>query len=174
MGAKPATEIQLLPLQIYIPFQNNALSTTAPLSLFSSSQNNQLLHNNPNSTPTLIEMSPPNRRQFLDSLKGLLSSGSYSDLVITCGVDVHHVHKAFVCPQSGFLRAALRFGGIESQESRINLPEDDPPIIKLLVQFFYEGRYDTGPPPLEDEPLRTDSSRSSTGSLDLPIDTMAK
>ena len=39
----------------------------------------------------------------------LLSSGDYSDLVITCGTDIYNVHKAVVCSQSGFFQRAERF-----------------------------------------------------------------
>jgi len=41
----------------------------------------------------------------------LLTSGDYSDFVITCGSDKYHVHKAIVCSQSDFFKKAERFPG---------------------------------------------------------------
>ena len=43
------------------------------------------------------------------STRSLLSSGDYSDLVITCGTDIYNVHKAVVFSQSGFFQGAERF-----------------------------------------------------------------
>ncbi|KAF1848768.1 uncharacterized protein K460DRAFT_393764 [Cucurbitaria berberidis CBS 394.84] len=82
-----------------------------------------------------------------EQLLALLSSGKYSDLVITCGSDTHNVHKAIVCTRSGFFERAETFAvGREAAESKIDLPEDEPAIIRLLVQFLYECAYDIHPP----------------------------
>ncbi|USP74896.1 glycoside hydrolase family 16 protein [Curvularia clavata] len=70
-----------------------------------------------------------------------MASGEYSDLTITCGNDVYKTHKMIVCTQSEFFAAALRFGGKESEESKIDLPHDEPIIVKLLVQYLYTGNY---------------------------------
>ncbi|KAG9185993.1 hypothetical protein G6011_02549 [Alternaria panax] len=79
---------------------------------------------------------------FKNRMRALLSSGDYSDLIITCGPDTYNVHKAIVCAQSSFFKKAEKFlMGKEAAEGRINLPEDDPRAVKLLVQFFYEGEY---------------------------------
>ena len=37
-------------------------------------------------------------------------SGDYSDLTIVCGKSEFKVHRAIVCPQSGFFRAACNEG----------------------------------------------------------------
>ncbi|KAA8626527.1 BTB domain containing protein [Pyrenophora tritici-repentis] len=87
------------------------------------------------------------REDLNAKVQSLLITGDYSDFVITCGVDIYNVHKAIVCTQSGFFQRAERFpaGKLplkEAAEDRVNLPEDHPAIIKLLVQFLYEGEYE--------------------------------
>ncbi|KAI4640059.1 hypothetical protein J4E93_008859 [Alternaria ventricosa] len=83
-------------------------------------------------------------------LKALLSSGDYSDLKITCGLDAYNVHKAIVCPQSSFFKNAEKFPvGKEAEEGRVHLPEDDPHAVKLLVQYFYESEYDPQLPKID-------------------------
>ncbi|KAI4932152.1 uncharacterized protein J4E92_004051 [Alternaria infectoria] len=80
--------------------------------------------------------------ELLARTKALLSSGDYSDLIITCGSDVYNVHKAVVCPQSSFFERAVRFAvGKEAAEGKVDLPEDDLHVVKLLVQYFYECEY---------------------------------
>ncbi|KAL1794346.1 hypothetical protein ACET3X_007767 [Alternaria dauci] len=81
------------------------------------------------------------QKQILASLKGFLKSGAYSDLTITCGNDKHKVHKVIVCERAEFFVRTLKFGGIESQSGIIDLPEDEPAIVKLLMQYLYEGEY---------------------------------
>src|SRR5947207_15393716 len=40
------------------------------------------------------------------AMLGLLESGKYSDLTLTCGDDEYRVHRAIVCPHSAFFEAA--------------------------------------------------------------------
>ncbi|EDU41348.1 BTB domain containing protein [Pyrenophora tritici-repentis] len=82
------------------------------------------------------------REQLLASLKGLLASGAHSDFTITCGSDSHKVHKNIVCWRADFFARAIKFGGKETQGSNVDLPEDEPAIVKLLLQYIYEGEYD--------------------------------
>ncbi|KAI4614133.1 hypothetical protein J4E80_006824 [Alternaria sp. BMP 0032] len=77
-------------------------------------------------------------------MRDLRSSSKYSDFTITCGGDTHHVHKNIVCCRSGFFERAERFpAGREAAEDKVDLPEDDPAIVKLLIQFLYENDYET-------------------------------
>ncbi|KAH6864950.1 hypothetical protein BKA58DRAFT_431522 [Alternaria rosae] len=77
-------------------------------------------------------------------MRALRSSGKYFDFTITCGGDTHHVNKNIVCCRSGFFERAERFpAGRLTAESKVNLPEDDPAIVKLLIQFLYENDYET-------------------------------
>ncbi|KAI4664486.1 uncharacterized protein J4E88_010738 [Alternaria novae-zelandiae] len=51
------------------------------------------------------------QQQALASLKGLLESGAYSDLTISCNGDTYKVHKNIVCDKIDFFTRAIRFGG---------------------------------------------------------------
>ncbi|CAN9451290.1 unnamed protein product [Alternaria alternata] len=72
----------------------------------------------------------------------VLKSGAYSDLTITCGNDTHKVHKVIVCERAEFFARTLKFGGTESESSIIDLPEDEPKVVKLLIQYLYGGEYE--------------------------------
>ncbi|KAK3290210.1 uncharacterized protein B0H64DRAFT_349875 [Chaetomium fimeti] len=78
-------------------------------------------------------------------VKGLYSSREYSDLVISCRGKEHHVHKAIVCMQSEFLAVACRAGFKETQEGKIDLPDDDPQLVHIMVHYLYHFDYDTKP-----------------------------
>ncbi|KAI4710214.1 hypothetical protein J4E89_004665 [Alternaria sp. Ai002NY15] len=99
------------------------------------------------------------QKQVLTSLKGFLKSGAYSDLTITSGSDTFNVHKVIVCGRAEFFARTLKFGGKEAESDIIDLPEDEPAIVKLLVQYLYEGEY---------EPLLPDGESSlALSSVDL-------
>ncbi|CAG8959317.1 hypothetical protein HYFRA_00013087 [Hymenoscyphus fraxineus] len=79
----------------------------------------------------------------------LLSDPEYSDLEIHCRREVFKVHRAIVCRQSKFLKACMKAtsGGFkanslkEAQEGIIDLPDDEPHVVGLLVQFLYTDDY---------------------------------
>ncbi|KAF2867319.1 hypothetical protein BDV95DRAFT_550982 [Massariosphaeria phaeospora] len=80
---------------------------------------------------------------LLVNIKKLYATSSYSDLNITCGDDTHQVHKAIVCSGSEFLARAVKFRvGKEHEDGKIDLPDDDPQTISILIKFLYEGDYD--------------------------------
>ncbi|KAI2486474.1 BTB domain containing protein [Pyrenophora tritici-repentis] len=87
-------------------------------------------------------MAEASKQQVLTTVKGLLESGAYSDFVITCGADTHKVHKAIVCTQVDFFAHALEFGGKESTLRKVDLPRDDPEVVKQMIQYLYKGEYD--------------------------------
>lgn len=82
-------------------------------------------------------MTDPSRELLLNSVKSQHNSTLYSDLTITCGNNIYSVHAAIVCPSSGFLAGNLSFAGQETARRNINLPEDDPNIIKLFIRYLY-------------------------------------
>lgn len=90
----------------------------------------------------------------------------HSDLTIVCGPDTYKVHKAIVCPQSGFFRAACRpntfqegisgvvtlpcnpgrdldalTAPISTEEFDWDLDVEDKSAAKLMVHFFYHHNY---------------------------------
>ncbi|KAF2788579.1 hypothetical protein K505DRAFT_366350 [Melanomma pulvis-pyrius CBS 109.77] len=71
------------------------------------------------------------------------NDGDYSDLVITCGNLRLDVHKLVLCTGSKFFRNACRFGvGKEAEDQCIDLPTDDPEMVRRMIVFFYTGDYE--------------------------------
>ncbi|KAF2822990.1 hypothetical protein CC86DRAFT_74538 [Ophiobolus disseminans] len=69
-------------------------------------------------------------------------NGDFTDLTITCGPLTFNVHILVVCSSSDFFRKSVMFPGKESEKKCIDLPEDDPEMIRRLVSFLYLGDYD--------------------------------
>ncbi|KAI4622193.1 hypothetical protein J4E83_004933 [Alternaria metachromatica] len=82
------------------------------------------------------------RNQLHLTFKNLLASGEFSDLTVTCGPDSYKVHKNVVCSRAEFFSRAVKFGGKETEQGSVDLPEDEPAIVKLMMQYIYEGEYD--------------------------------
>ncbi|KAJ5737406.1 uncharacterized protein N7483_002531, partial [Penicillium malachiteum] len=70
-----------------------------------------------------------------------LETGKYSDLTLSCQGEEFTVHSMVLCNQSGFFEKALSGQFQESQSRVINLPEDDPDIVKKMLDFCYRGDY---------------------------------
>ncbi|KAK4194182.1 hypothetical protein QBC40DRAFT_311651 [Triangularia verruculosa] len=79
-------------------------------------------------------------KDLISSLKGLYSSGEYSDLVISCGGKDYHVHRAIVCTQSEFFSTACRASF--KAKGKIPLPDDDPRLVHIMVHYLYHFDYD--------------------------------
>ncbi|KAI4915020.1 hypothetical protein J4E90_005057 [Alternaria incomplexa] len=86
------------------------------------------------------------RKQLHLTFKNLLASGEFSDLTVTCGPDSYKVHKNVVCSRAEFFSRAVKFGGKETEQGSVDLPEDEPAIVKLMMQYIYEGEYDPALP----------------------------
>ncbi|KAF3040373.1 hypothetical protein E8E11_001786 [Didymella keratinophila] len=79
---------------------------------------------------------------FDETNRHLYTSGDYSDIT------------TIICSRSEFFKRAERFAvGKEAAENRFYLPENDPTLIKLMVQYMYEGDYDPRLPPDPDHPI---------------------
>ncbi|KAI4721255.1 hypothetical protein E4T48_02426 [Aureobasidium sp. EXF-10727] len=107
----------------------------------------------------------PPEKHFASMLDQLHENGAYSDLKIVCGADTYNVHKAIICPQSDFFRAACRPDTFEEGKTGvINLPtssgRDSSAVlaiapddfdwdldvetttsVKLMVHYFYHHDY---------------------------------
>ncbi|EXK28680.1 hypothetical protein FOMG_15139 [Fusarium oxysporum f. sp. melonis 26406] len=68
-------------------------------------------------------------------------TGDYSDLVISCGKDQYRVHKAIICPRSDFLKAAFDGEFKEAQTGTIDLPDDDPVAVRMMIEYLYHDIY---------------------------------
>ncbi|KAF5610717.1 amino acid transport gap1 [Fusarium subglutinans] len=75
------------------------------------------------------------------ALIDLLKTGDYSDLTITCGKDQYRVHKAIICPRSKFFKAACDGKFKEAQTGTINLPDDDPVAVRMMIEYLYHDAY---------------------------------
>ncbi|RBQ77366.1 hypothetical protein FVER14953_12944 [Fusarium verticillioides] len=76
-----------------------------------------------------------------EALANLLQTGDYSDLTITCGKDQYHVHKAIICPRSNFFKAACDGKFKEAQTGKIDLPDDDPAAVRMMIEYLYHDTY---------------------------------
>ncbi|KAL2817686.1 hypothetical protein BDW59DRAFT_165843 [Aspergillus cavernicola] len=77
------------------------------------------------------------------AMNGLRQSKEYSDLSITCQERTFQVHRAIVCPQMPFLKAAMRNNFKEAAASHVDLPADDPDTIDRVFSWCYSGDYDS-------------------------------
>ncbi|CAO2654041.1 Nn.00g107740.m01.CDS01 [Neocucurbitaria sp. VM-36] len=69
--------------------------------------------------------------------------GEYTDLTITCGSLIFQVHQLVVCSACDFFNNTVKFtAGKEAEEKCIDLPEDDPEMIRRLISYLYLGNYD--------------------------------
>ncbi|KAE8374930.1 hypothetical protein BDV26DRAFT_295532 [Aspergillus bertholletiae] len=75
-------------------------------------------------------------------LQSLLESGKYSDLTISCEGQNFEVHRAIVCSQSPFFKAAVRGGFKETSSSQVELPDDKLATIQRVISFLYNQDYD--------------------------------
>ncbi|KAF2004173.1 hypothetical protein P154DRAFT_552284 [Amniculicola lignicola CBS 123094] len=74
-----------------------------------------------------------------------LANGEFSDYTITCNDAVFKVHKVIVCPQADFFANSVKFPSevtSKSGKDAVDLPEDEPAIVKLMIQYLYEADYD--------------------------------
>ncbi|KAL8748954.1 MAG: hypothetical protein Q9184_007010 [Pyrenodesmia sp. 2 TL-2023] len=64
-----------------------------------------------------------------------------SDMRVVCGVEYFEVHRAIICPQSGFFAAAVSGGFMESTTGSVTLNEECTQTVERLMSFFYTGDY---------------------------------
>lgn len=107
----------------------------------------------------------------LDELRSLLKrimlSNEHSDITIFCGDYHHRVHRAIISAQSEVLAAMCNANFVvrtttrkyvlkiankqqEGKTGQINLPDDDPEAINIMVQELYGQSYKNTRPNLED------------------------
>ncbi|KAI1502473.1 hypothetical protein F5X99DRAFT_427129 [Biscogniauxia marginata] len=72
----------------------------------------------------------------------LYSSETYSDLVISCGGKHYKVHKAIICPRFKFFAKACSEHYKEGSSGTVELPEDDPYIVNIMIYYLYHLDYD--------------------------------
>ncbi|KAE9971341.1 hypothetical protein BLS_004477 [Venturia inaequalis] len=78
------------------------------------------------------------------SLPPLLDFGKHSDLIIKCEGDTHTVHKVFMCAHSTWFTKACEAGFEEAKPGEVSLEEEDPTVVKAMVEAIYRGDYSHG------------------------------
>ncbi|KAF2770711.1 hypothetical protein EJ03DRAFT_373569 [Teratosphaeria nubilosa] len=71
----------------------------------------------------------------------LWKTGDYSDLTIRCGSREWKVHKAVLCTQCEFFEAACNGRFKEAGTNTIEMHEDDPQAIELMLLALYGYNY---------------------------------
>ncbi|TLD28393.1 hypothetical protein PspLS_03129, partial [Pyricularia sp. CBS 133598] len=79
--------------------------------------------------------------KYSDGLQSMLRNGELTDLTITCQDQTFNVHCTILSAQSDFFRVACSGNFKEALTGRINLPEDDPAILEILVEYVYRGQF---------------------------------
>ncbi|KAF8853777.1 hypothetical protein BDZ45DRAFT_64972 [Acephala macrosclerotiorum] len=74
-----------------------------------------------------------------EALSSIFASGKYSDLTVKCKGQQWSVHKAVVCMLSRPIGAAFDRGFIEASTGEIDLEDDDPQIVSLMLEYMYKG-----------------------------------
>ncbi|EMC93767.1 hypothetical protein BAUCODRAFT_36217 [Baudoinia panamericana UAMH 10762] len=92
------------------------------------------------------------RAELFGALHTLYQSRDYSDLVIFARDSSRHpVHRAILCPRSHFFHIAVKERRWrDGTEGHLTLAEDDPEVVRLLVEYFYLLDYDPIVPPPKD------------------------
>lgn len=75
----------------------------------------------------------------------LFNNPEYSDLVLRCEHRTWKVHRVIVCGRCDFFKACVdrHFKGKEAHDGIIDLPDDDPDVIEVLVKYLYTYDIDT-------------------------------
>ncbi|KAK3719921.1 hypothetical protein LTR37_004044 [Vermiconidia calcicola] len=79
------------------------------------------------------------RTELFNALQSLYQSRDYSDLVIFARDGTRHpVHRAIVCPRSPWFSGAVQVGHWrEGNEGHVALPDEEPEVVRLLVEYLY-------------------------------------
>ncbi|KAI4130485.1 MAG: hypothetical protein LQ338_001716 [Usnochroma carphineum] len=81
------------------------------------------------------------RLGLTQGMKAYYDAGRFTDLTISCAGQDFKCHKVVVCPQSSFFEAACTNGFQESLSSKIELVDDHPYHVALMVEFLYTQEY---------------------------------
>jgi len=92
------------------------------------------------------------RDALLEAITACFSETAFTDLVVKSGGMSWKVHRVIVCSQSPVLKAACSGSFQEAFTGVINLEDDDPATVFLMLCFLYTADYEVDP---EHEPSAT-------------------
>ncbi|EXJ70004.1 uncharacterized protein A1O5_07077 [Cladophialophora psammophila CBS 110553] len=81
------------------------------------------------------------RKIYPAQLFRVYHSGAFTDLTITCAGENFKVHTVVVCTQSPFFNTACSGPWKESQNTIVDLAEDDIEVVRRMIEFFYRADY---------------------------------
>ncbi|QKX59218.1 uncharacterized protein TRUGW13939_06350 [Talaromyces rugulosus] len=81
--------------------------------------------------------------EMLNLLASLYLNPQYSDLTIICGTEVFPAHRNIVCPRSAYFARSCG-GNFKEASGKIELGDQDPIVIRKVLQFLYTGDYTPG------------------------------
>ncbi|TKA62077.1 hypothetical protein B0A49_13128 [Cryomyces minteri] len=107
----------------------------------------------------------------MSAMATLHLGGKYSDLTILSGTKSYAVHRAIVCPRSGFFDGACSNQFQESRTGVIDLSEDDDEAVEHMIHYFYYLDYlhefERKPSPVFRHRAASDARRKPLKKLDL-------
>ncbi|TXB97052.1 hypothetical protein FocTR4_00011704 [Fusarium oxysporum f. sp. cubense] len=135
VGWRRAGRAKIIPVEFLVKDSYCAVVVT-PQHFFSHLSTTYLQSSPQRSAATMALQSTQSK-----ALVDLLKTGDYSDLVISCGKDQYSVHKAIICPRSHFFKAACDGKFKEAQTGTIDLPDDDPVAVRMMIEYLYHDTY---------------------------------
>ncbi|CAG7786946.1 unnamed protein product [Allacma fusca] len=78
---------------------------------------------------------------YLDT-KSLFLSEDYSDVTIECSGETFPVHRLVLAGKSDYFAAMFRLPLKETAESRVEINDIEPPVLKEFLRFIYTGSVD--------------------------------
>ncbi|KAB5545473.1 hypothetical protein GE09DRAFT_1131302 [Coniochaeta sp. 2T2.1] len=76
-----------------------------------------------------------------EGLGSLFIEGKYSDLTVACGQSSYRTHNAVLSTQSPFFAKACDGSFKEASTGVIELTEDDPEAVRMMMHYFYHHDY---------------------------------
>ncbi|KAK5165455.1 uncharacterized protein LTR77_008984 [Saxophila tyrrhenica] len=78
---------------------------------------------------------------FRGQIAELFNQPRLSDFKVRCGEWERHLHKLVVCLQSKYFERALESGFKEAHEQVVELHEEDPNLVHLMLKWLYTRKY---------------------------------
>ncbi|CZT15724.1 uncharacterized protein RCC_01558 [Ramularia collo-cygni] len=91
-----------------------------------------------------MDSSSPQLSEYQAGARRLYASGVLTDFTIICGDKRYEVHRAILICHSAYFKACFLSGLREAEQRVIDLKDDPPQAVELMIQYFYDQEYDVG------------------------------